>query len=1003
MFGDGIMGQQLTAGQQVQMSYRTGGGTIGNISATQLSSLGSSAPNVISVTNTEPFSGGTDAPTLAQIQALVPLSLSTLERAVTAPDYGNIILLNFPQISQAQASVANVQTGIDLDIYVVPVGTTVLPITSNPNLLTSIGNFINLHKMVTTQFSILDGLNVALLISIKVYVSANSSRKVVTTNINNALNTYFAFDSGTISPAGTGPTFAQEVLLANVYEILDGIGGIDRFEIKKLTYQPNEVPRANNINQVFFEDIEVLPHAGKYEYFIATEAVPPNPSGSVIGQYEVFQREYFTISNIADNSISDNTSNFSVLTGNGILDGSVIQETDAQVFIINEYAKGFLIVDSNNNIFKIFSNDATTITIDPIPINPTGGSFTNGIYNIVRDYRDLSAGGSRQRSLIINNQIISILYNNVNTLFVIPGAEINTIGTLGDPFIISTKLTLPSTAASVTNVSGFPNIQLSPVLISNLVLGQGVATYPTGEYSNYDPTTGAVTVKDVNDLSEITPGDQLVDSLGNNYQILSGINNTPGSKGFNIKTQPMIISKFYSMDYIILLLDFIQFLIPLIFLLVSIGDVFIDFTNVRYLILGGISNTLGSKGFNIQALPAFHPSLSIGATVWGGISQVGTLQIVGQGNLANVQPGEVIIDSNGNVVVIDNVNTLTNTITVNPNSTIPSLGIAEITSPTTVPIPLISTSINSTSLPNVFVLGTYLTGVNAKIIPGDLLVDADGVINEISQVPYVTYNNSAAVPYTYTVTPDTVTVFNNSGSVAYTYTSASGLIQYASHVDLSAVDLGDQFFDGTNHFTIFSIDYVNSRLVIPTGQTVLLVPGPGAGGSIQNGADRGLIQYSSAIDFGLTTNLDQFLDSNGVSYIIDTFSTSLNIVRINSNPPTIGLTPGNLSGGSIRSYNKVELAPGFTTPVLGIGATLTRRYYSPGDGVTWVAYYAGFSASEGFLNVNDLGLEPTSSNPADQFTIRTSPWCADITNLRPQEIPTLSPNNINLDLRGGQP
>ena len=1003
MFGDGIMGQQLAAGQQVQINYRTGGGTIGNITATQLVSLGSSAPNVISVTNTQPFSGGTDAPTLAQIQALIPLSLSTLERAVTAPDYGDIILLNFPQISQAMASVANVQTGIDLNIYVVPVGTTVLPITSNPNLLTSIGNFINLHKMVTTQFSILNGLNVALLINIRVFVSANSSRAVVTTNINNALNKYFAFDTGTISPAGTGPTFAQEVLLADVYEILDSIGGIDRFEIKKLTYQPNEVSRTNNINQLSFEDIEVLPHAGKYEYFIATEAVPPNPSGSAIGQYEVFQREYFKISNIADNSISDNTSNFSVLTGTGILNGSVIEETDNQVFIIGQYARGFLIVDSLNNIFKILSNDATTITIDPIPINPTGGSFTNGIYNIVRDYRDLSAGGSKQRSLIINDQIISILYNNVNTLFVIPGAEINTVGTLGDPFIISTKLTLPSTSVSITSVASYPNIQLSPVLISDLVLGQGALAYPVSEYSNYNPMTGAVTVQDSNDLFEIVAGDQLVDSLGNNYQILSGISNTLGSKGFNIRSSVNLVPSFTPTSYD----SFTGFLSvpdPVDLSMVTAGSVFIDYPGILYTVLGGVNNTLGSKGFNIQAgLPAFHPSLSIGATVWAGISQVGAPQIVGQGSLSNVQVGEVIIDANGNVSEIIAINTLTNTITVAPNSTISSLGIAEITSSTSLPIPIISTSINATSIPNVFMLGTYLTGADAKIIPGDLLVDSDGTINEISQVPYVTYNNSAAVPYTYTITPETVDVFSNSASVAYTYTSASGLIQYASHVDLSAVDLGDLFYDGTNYFSIFSIDYVNSRLVIPTGQTVLLVPGPGAGGSVWNGPSRGLVQYTSPIAFGLTANLDQFLDSNGVSYLIDTFSPALNIVRLNSAPVSIGLTPGAFSGGSIRAYNLVELAPGFTTPVSGIGATLTRRYYSPGDGVTWVAYYNGFSASEGFLNVNDLGLEPTSSNPADQFTIRTSPWCADITNLRPQEIPTLAPNNINLDLRGGQP
>ena len=81
------------------------------------------------------------------------------------------------------------------------------------------------------------------------------------------------------------------------------------------------------------------------------------------------------------------------------------------------------------------------------------------------------------------------------------------------------------------------------------------------------------------------------------------------------------------------------------------------------------------------------------------------------------------------------------------------------------------------------------------------------------------------------------TLFNNDSSTGFTYDSVTGLITYAFPVALQGIAPGDQFRDGAStDFTILAVDTLNSTVTIPDGQTVNITAGPGAGGSIRNGA-----------------------------------------------------------------------------------------------------------------------------------------------------------------------
>src|SRR3990167_3354140 len=85
-FGDGIFGRKLSPGETIVITYRTGGGTIGNIPEETLTTLVSSSSIVSSVINNAEFSGGADEQSIEQLRELIPASLRTLDRAVAEQD-----------------------------------------------------------------------------------------------------------------------------------------------------------------------------------------------------------------------------------------------------------------------------------------------------------------------------------------------------------------------------------------------------------------------------------------------------------------------------------------------------------------------------------------------------------------------------------------------------------------------------------------------------------------------------------------------------------------------------------------------------------------------------------------------------------------------------------------------------------------------------------------------------------------------------------------------------
>jgi len=492
-FGDGIFGEALAPNDTIVVSYRTGGGTVGNIPASTLNTLVDEATFIDSVINTESFSGGADDPTIDRLRELIPASLQTLERAVAVDDYGDIIVANFSNVLKAAAEENITDSGVDVDIYVVPSGTTITPITTNLSLFNSITDYIDKRKTVTTTFRLLDANGVDVDLKLTAFLLEGASRTEVAQDITTAFTTFFDLSEGDTDGAGT--KFGQRVLLNDLYALLDDIEGIERFEITKFNYIPRIEPTTASGTNYLQSEVEVLTPSEPSEWLVASEYNAASPD---YNPFTVYKRLTGTVSNLSADSLADDDLNLAVVestTSAVNTEGSNnVVFDNSRTFVVDEFVGGgFLLVDSSNNIWNITDNDAHSIILGANAINNTVVSdVSSGSYKIVRSMIG--------QNLIFRNLVFSnIDFNTHNTLYRI-GSSFDLVGTIGDEF----KISIPQ-----TNIGNFG----APVTIT--------------AFTSSTPTagTGRVTLAGNPDLSSVTVGPSsnylLIDSNSNVFEVIA--------------------------------------------------------------------------------------------------------------------------------------------------------------------------------------------------------------------------------------------------------------------------------------------------------------------------------------------------------------------------------------------------------------------------------------------------------------------------------------------------
>ncbi|MBN8592389.1 MAG: putative baseplate assembly protein [Anaerolineae bacterium] len=106
-FGDGVRGRVPLPGRNnVRISYRSGGGTVGNRAPETITELKTAIPYIDRVTNRIPASGGANAESLDQLRQRGPTLLRHQDRAVVAQDYEDLAYIASSQVAKSRALIA---------------------------------------------------------------------------------------------------------------------------------------------------------------------------------------------------------------------------------------------------------------------------------------------------------------------------------------------------------------------------------------------------------------------------------------------------------------------------------------------------------------------------------------------------------------------------------------------------------------------------------------------------------------------------------------------------------------------------------------------------------------------------------------------------------------------------------------------------------------------------------------------------------------------------------
>jgi len=924
-FGDGIFGRKLNAGELITITYRTGGGSAGNIDKQTLNTLVDTSPIVSSVNNSSDFSGGADAQSIAQLAQLIPASLRTLDRAVAAQDYADILVANFSSVFAASAEANLTQPGIDLNIYVVPQGNGITSIVDNVILKNTLSSFIDRRKMVTTQFQILDAFGISTLISMQVFISDTASKTNVTRAIQTALTNYFSLTTG--GPNGSGIGFAAQILLKDINNLVQAITGIDRFEITQLTYRPRVAETVIGLVSGYnISAVQIYPNIEQAEWLLCASGPQTRATGTVL---------YDNTSLIA----------FTYTSGTGVI----------------QYA---------------FPVDLTLVAPGDQFKDHTGTEFTILGVDTVNNNVTLSPG------LTINNTVSSHT-----------DGAIYSGGTQFEGFKCFKKILANATNLSIDSITDI-NLDLSVLTGSGTAVGPRLLLDNTNVFIPNQYSTGAFFLQDAS---------------GNIWQILSNTSNTlfTSVSAINDASVVNVTSGTYK----------------IVRNMTGRQIVFQDnIFNIEY----NSDNTLVSIGAEFSQIGTIGDAFAISQlqTNVGNIgvpvdiitASGGVVRLNGSPNLEGVNSTYSLIDSTGqifNVVAVDDTSQPSVFYDVshqNDQYVLTGSGIGQQIAQgfqvgTTDMYAVVGVQLqpkgnilgnltlkivnDSGGLPNLSSVVAVSTPISVTSFAPDVFSQ---VLFSFTTPPtlsastqyHMVINGDAA----YNAAEDNGTAaFTNTGLIGFSYNAVNGLVQYASAVNLSTVKPGNYFKDsGGSYFKVLAVDAVGNNITIPSGQSVNT--------SVPSSSDMGAIYVFDLVEIGLNTG--------GPTYAGGEFSRYDGTSWSNS---TLGPHP---SGSQQTAIFVVEGTKSVTvdsnlTPVVGLGATLSARYYDDNNEISLiVGLSAGsdtFAADANALAKGTVASVP--NRPVDNFVFRSSPYVDDIVNLRAMEIPQITTSDINIQIFGG--
>tara|TARA_R110001599_G_scaffold15757_6_gene65430 strand:+ start:27705 stop:29411 length:1707 start_codon:yes stop_codon:yes gene_type:complete len=243
-FGDGTFGMIPASPHPVQATWRDSQGAAGNLVSTSTITEWGTPPTVPGVTialitNDLNPTGGSNYEGIESMRFRVPLSVRTLDRAVTPQDYVDITLLA-PGVAKAGIHFC-CDEGSCIHLYIAPMGGGIAQIP----LINQTETYIQCRKMVMDLVCV----SAAGITPVPLLLNVNAKNGVdivdLETTIQAKLDTDFGFENSDLN---------RGVYLSDIYQAVDSVQGVENLDIPWITTRPYARPY-DHINQLIWTRI----------------------------------------------------------------------------------------------------------------------------------------------------------------------------------------------------------------------------------------------------------------------------------------------------------------------------------------------------------------------------------------------------------------------------------------------------------------------------------------------------------------------------------------------------------------------------------------------------------------------------------------------------------------------------------------------------------------------------------------------------------------------------
>ena len=243
-FGDGINGKIPNAGMELLVSYYMTQGELGNVNALTIDQtdyvfdLTSMQAKSYKIRNINNAVGGTDYESIERIRRSAPLSLRTLDRAVTRQDYIDITMLA-PGVDKATV---HFECGKYVELYISPNGGGI----ASSILLQSTKEYINSRKMITTEVDVKPAGETYIVLDIEVWAKFRMDTIQTKEDIIQELLSKYDYAASDVN---------KSIRKSDLISAIDNLDKVDYLNLKSIYLKPY-FRKVNGTSEII-SDIEV--------------------------------------------------------------------------------------------------------------------------------------------------------------------------------------------------------------------------------------------------------------------------------------------------------------------------------------------------------------------------------------------------------------------------------------------------------------------------------------------------------------------------------------------------------------------------------------------------------------------------------------------------------------------------------------------------------------------------------------------------------------------------